>query len=102
MRLREYHLFIKNVNCWFDSRGSHQKLCYNFETRKGNIMVDLDDIGNATLFGSIPILIILIIWYLVFSVPEIDKCHDQGGVIVRIEGKDKCIEKDALKEVGQK
>ena len=42
-------------------------------------MVDLDDIGNAALFGSIPILIILIIWYLVFSVPEIDKCTIRVG-----------------------
>ena len=55
-------------------------------------MIDADDVGNAALFGSIPILIIFLIIYFVWSVPEIKECHNDGGVIVRIEGKDKCVE----------
>lgn len=65
-------------------------------------MVDIDDVGNAALFGSIPVLIIFIIWYLVFSVPEIEKCHKDGGVIVRIEGQDTCVKKDVLVPVETK
>ena len=59
-------------------------------------MVDADDIGNAALFGSIPILIIFVVLYFVFSKPEIEACHEKGGVVVRIEGDDKCIDKAAL------
>ena len=55
-------------------------------------MIDADDIGNVALFGSIPLLIIVVILYFVFSVPEIKECHKDGGVIVRIEGHDKCVE----------
>ena len=55
-------------------------------------MIDADDVSSAALFGSIPLLIIFLVWYFVFSVPEIDACHDKGGVIVRIEGNDKCVE----------
>jgi hypothetical protein len=61
-------------------------------------MVDADDVG-ASAFGGIIIFVIFLIWYLVFSVPEIDKCHEKGGKIVRIEGDDKCIATDALKEL---
>lgn len=60
-------------------------------------MISEDDIGNAALFGGIPILIIFIILYFVFSKPEIDECHDKGGVIVRIEGEDSCVDKEAFK-----
>lgn len=62
-------------------------------------MIDTDDIGNAALFGSLPILLIVIILYFVFSVPEIDDCHKHGGVIIKIEGKDECVEKDSVKRV---
>lgn len=62
-------------------------------------MIDADDVNSAALFGSIPLLIILIILYLVFSVPEIDKCHEKGGKVVRIEGKDQCMDVGALKEI---
>lgn len=62
-------------------------------------MIDADDIGYVALFGSIPLLIIVVIWYLVFSVPEIDQCHDKGGQIVRIEGEDKCMDTSVLKEI---
>lgn len=62
-------------------------------------MVDIDDVGNAGLFGGVGVLIVFLIWYLVFSVPEINKCHDKGGQIVRIEGTDKCMDTSALKEV---
>ena len=55
-------------------------------------MVNVDDIGTAALVGSIPLVIILLVWYFVFSVPKIDECHEKGGVIVRVEGTDKCVE----------
>ena len=60
-------------------------------------MIDSDDIGNAALFGSIPVLVILVILYFVFSRPEIDACHEKSGVIVRVEGKDVCVDKAVLK-----
>lgn len=62
-------------------------------------MVDIDDVGNAGLFGGILLFVIFLAIYLIWSVPEIDKCHDKGGKIVRIEGADKCIAADALKEI---
>ena len=55
-------------------------------------MIDADDVSGAALFGSIPLLIIFLIIYFVWSVPEIEQCHKDGGVIVRIEGNDKCVE----------
>ena len=55
-------------------------------------MIDADDVSSAALFGSIPLLIIFLIIYFVWSVPEIEQCHKDGGVIVRIEGNDKCVE----------
>ena len=54
-------------------------------------MFDIDDLG-ASCFGGIVIFIIFLVIYLVVSVPEIEECHAKGGVIARIEGKDKCIE----------
>ena len=60
-------------------------------------MIDEDDLGNAVLFGGVPILIIFVVLYFVYSKPEIDACHEKDGVIVRIEGKDLCLAKDALK-----
>ena len=62
-------------------------------------MIDAGDVGIAPLFGSILLPIIFVIWYLGFSVPEINECHDKGGQIVRIEGKDKCMDTSVLKEV---
>ena len=55
-------------------------------------MIDSDDVSGVALFGSIPLLIIVLVWYFVYSVPEINACHDKGGVIVRIEGNDKCVD----------
>jgi hypothetical protein len=55
-------------------------------------MIDADDVGNAGLFGGILLFIIFLVIYLVWSVPEIKQCHKDGGVIVRIEGNDKCVE----------
>lgn len=54
-------------------------------------MIDADDVG-ASIFGGLIVFTIFLIIYLVWSVPEIDACHKQGGVIVRIEGNDKCVE----------
>lgn len=64
-------------------------------------MIDEDDVGNAFLFGGIPLAVIFLICYLVFSKPQINTCHEKGGVIVRIEGADKCVAKDAMKEIGK-
>jgi hypothetical protein len=61
-------------------------------------MVDADDV-SASAFGGIILFVVFLIWYLVFSVPEIDKCHEKGGKIVRIEGEDKCMDTSALKEI---
>jgi hypothetical protein len=64
-------------------------------------MIDSDDIGNAALFGGMPLLIIFIILYFVFSVPKIEDCHKSGGVILRIEGVDKCVSKESIREIGK-
>jgi hypothetical protein len=55
-------------------------------------MIDADDVGIAGAVGGLFVLVIFVVWYLVFSVPEIEQCHKDGGVIVRIEGQDKCVE----------
>jgi hypothetical protein len=62
-------------------------------------MIDADDIGTVAIVGSIPLIIIFVVIYFVWSVPVIDKCHEKGGVIVRIEGVDKCIDVSAIKEI---
>ena len=62
-------------------------------------MIDSDDVGYVAVFGSISLLVVVIIWYLIFSVPEIEQCHAKGGQIVRIEGEDKCMDTSALKEL---
>lgn len=62
-------------------------------------MIDADDVGMSGSFGGVIVFVIFLIIYLVWSVPEINKCHEKGGVIVRIEGKDKCIDASQLKEV---
>ena len=62
-------------------------------------MIDADDVSNGFVFGGVAVGLIFLLFYLVFSVPEIDECHKKGGQIVRIEGDDKCISTDSLKEV---
>ena len=62
-------------------------------------MIDIDDVGDGFMFGGVVLGLIFLVCYLVFSVPKIDKCHEKGGQIVRIEGNDKCIASDALKEI---
>lgn len=54
-------------------------------------MLDADELGNITLFGGLPLIVVAIIWYLVVSVPKMDECHNKGGVIVSVEGDDKCV-----------
>ena len=54
-------------------------------------MIDADDVG-ASIFGGLIVFTIFLIIYLVWAVPEIEQCHKAGGVIVRIEGNDKCVE----------
>jgi hypothetical protein len=60
------------------------------------MLIDEDDLGMVALFGGIPLLIICIIVYFVFSKPEIDKCHEEDGVIVKIEGEHRCIDEKIL------
>lgn len=62
-------------------------------------MVDIDDVGDGFMFGGIAVGLVLLVWYLAFSKPEIDQCHQKGGQIVRIEGKDTCMDTSALKVV---
>lgn len=62
-------------------------------------MIDANDVGDGFAFGGIAVGIFFLIWYLVFSVPEIDKCHENGGQIVRIEGEDQCMDTSALKVI---
>jgi hypothetical protein len=62
-------------------------------------MIDVDDVGNGFAFGGLIVGLIFLAIYFYYSKPEIDKCHEKGGQIVRIEGNDKCIASDALKEI---
>lgn len=39
------------------------------------MIIDSDGIGNATIFGNIVLLIILVVLYVVVSKPQIDACH---------------------------
>lgn len=60
-------------------------------------MIDLDDIGDAGIIGmffpflGVILLVIFLVLYFKYSVPEIDACHEKGGVIVRIESEDVCV-----------
>ncbi len=62
-------------------------------------MIDANDVSDAGLYGGVALVVVFIVLYLVFSVPEINECHEKGGQIVRIEGKDKCMDTSVLKEV---
>jgi hypothetical protein len=55
-------------------------------------------IEALVLGGALLFLIILMTIDLVFSVPSIEKCQE-NGVIISIEGTDKCVEKDSIKEI---
>jgi hypothetical protein len=65
-------------------------------------MIDADDVGDA-FWWSIPIGIIFLVIYLIWSVPEIKKCeqptadHPTGGIMVKdARGKEVCIDKSAM------
>jgi hypothetical protein len=62
-------------------------------------MIDINDVGDGFLFGGVVLGVIFLIWYLIFSTPVIDECHKKGGQIVRIEGKDSCMDVTALKVI---
>ena len=62
-------------------------------------MIDADDVGMAGLFGGLGVFLVFLVIYLVFSVPEINVCHEKGGKIVRIEGEDQCMDISSLKEI---
>jgi hypothetical protein len=62
-------------------------------------MIDASDVGDSFVYGGVVFGIIMLIWYLAFSKPEIEQCHEKGGQIVRIEGTDKCMDTSALKVV---
>lgn len=55
-------------------------------------MIDADDVSVAGAVGGLFVLAVFVVWHLTFSVPEIEQCHKAGGVIVRIEGTDRCVE----------
>ena len=57
-------------------------------------MVDGSDIELGGAAGGIIVLVILIVVFLVQSVPVINKCEANGGVIARIHDKDLCIDKN--------
>lgn len=38
------------------------------------------------------IIVAVIVLYFGFAVPKIKECHSKGGVIVRVDGHDKCVE----------
>lgn len=38
------------------------------------------------------IIVAVIVLYFGFAVPKIKECHIKGGVIVRVDGHDKCVE----------
>lgn len=62
-------------------------------------MIDASDVDSGLLFGGVIVGIIFLIIYLVWSVPEIDQCHEKGGQIVRIEGEDNCMDTSAMKVI---
>lgn len=62
-------------------------------------MIDADDVGNGFAFGGLIVGLIFLAIYFYYSKPEIDKCHEKGGQIVRIEGADKCMDTSVLKVV---
>jgi hypothetical protein len=62
-------------------------------------MIDWDDIDDAMLFGGLILLAIVLLLFFVFSRPKIDACHEKGGVMMKIEGKHKCVDKAVLKEL---
>jgi hypothetical protein len=62
-------------------------------------MVDVEDVGEGFAYGGIFFGVVLLVVYLVFSKPEIEACHDKGGVIARIEGKDICVDKSVFKPI---
>lgn len=59
-------------------------------------MVNIDNVVMKWVPRAILLFVIFLVIYLFWAVPEIDKCHDKGGKIVRIEGADKCISANAL------
>jgi hypothetical protein len=66
-------------------------------------MIDADDVGDAFWWGGIPLGILFLVIYLVYSVPEIEKCekpstdHPQGGIMVKdARGHEQCIDKNAM------
>jgi hypothetical protein len=62
-------------------------------------MIDASDVGDGFVYGGVVCGILFLVWYLAFSKPEIEQCHEKGGQIVRIEGEDKCMDTSALKVV---
>lgn len=60
-------------------------------------MIDADDVGNGFLFGGILVGIVFLAIYFFFSVPKIDECEKQGGLMVKTARGDAiCVNKDAV------
>jgi hypothetical protein len=59
-------------------------------------VIDSDDVGDGFLYGGVIVGLIFLVIYLMFSRPEINKCEQAGGVIVKSNGSTVCIDKGAL------
>jgi hypothetical protein len=47
---------------------------------------------DSWIFVVIGMFLVISVLYFGVDKPQLDKCRDQGGVIVRIDGYDKCVE----------
>jgi len=55
-------------------------------------MIDEDDVFDSALWGGVGVAIVLLIIYLIFSRPVIDKCKSKGGVMVKANGYYVCVD----------
>lgn len=59
-------------------------------------MVDAEDVCEGFFYGGVIVGLIFLVCYLAFSKPEIDKCEQAGGIVVKTNGDAVCIDKSAL------
>lgn len=64
-------------------------------------MIDVDDVGDGFLFGGVIVGMILLVIYFAFSRPEINKCEQAGGIMVKsvTDGRTSCVDKNSLKAI---
>lgn len=58
--------------------------------------IDLEDVGNSALYGSLAIVVVVVVLYLIFSKPFIDECEAAGGITVKSNGDLICIDRAAV------